>query len=96
MCIRDRARADPCKKFHCVLLSRAAGKIAPSPLLNGISAVSYTHLDVYKRQLHSLAHQRIEHDEQVFPVAQLIGHPLQPQSCLDVYKRQRLHRRYRG
>ena len=37
---------------------------------------------MHLRGLHSLAHQRIEHDEQVFPVAQLIGHPLQPQSCL--------------
>ena len=62
MCIRDRsigvngtpASADYAEKMHKVIkacLREIFGDVADEiPVLYGGSAVSYTHLDVYKRQ----------------------------------------------
>ena len=57
MCIRDRAGGIPVILYN--VPSRTGLNIAPEtalelskhPLINGIKAVSYTHLDVYKRQI---------------------------------------------
>ena len=53
MCIRDRVTAVCATIITCTLLGVVIEKIAYTPLRNAprISPVSYTHLDVYKRQM---------------------------------------------
>ena len=49
MCIRDSAGTDRRSDFETRTLPRCAGRLAR--VLRGYRPVSYTHLDVYKRQL---------------------------------------------
>ena len=48
MCIRDRSKGPEKKTFSVAVNANGGGKISASA--SSVTAVSYTHLDVYKRQ----------------------------------------------
>ena len=62
--------------------------VAYSHAVNGVSPVSYTHLDVYKRQdielLHFVAAQRADDGAGLFALAEAIGHDV-PVSYTHLY-----------
>ena len=57
MCIRDRAASILDMKFKDVLIACMGGVLLAGIIMGLASAgpVSYTHLDVYKRQLYQLS-----------------------------------------
>ena len=69
MCIRDRLPLSPAKTPRVKLIAVTNEKVEPGDVLpevkllrqllerEGFQAVSYTHLDVYKRQLHGQHHE---------------------------------------